>query len=204
MKLKIVRNKDYLHRKTTPVTSIEEGEEIAKQLLAFLDDIKVGIGLSAIQVGIPKSVSIVRARKDNPPVVLMNPIITEKSIERIVYLEGCLSFPGKTIPTLRHQKVVVNTMNHANPVSFGPDVIPITKESIPTDYGILECICVQHEIDHCNGIVIIDPSVRFVSAPQTTIKHGRNDKVVVEKSGETQYIKYKKALELVSDGWKII
>ena len=204
MKYKIVRNKDYLHRKTTPVSTIEEGEAIAKQLLEALDELKVGIGLSAIQIGIPKAVSIVRAKKDKLPVILMNPVITDFGKEKIVYLEGCLSLPGKQIPTLRYQKVVVTTMNHANPIPFGPDVDPITKDSVPTDYGLLEAICVQHEIDHTNGILITDPGVRFQQINQKVIKHGRNDKVVVEKAGETQYIKYKKALELLSDGWKII
>jgi peptide deformylase len=204
MKYKIIRNKDYLHRKTTPVTTLEEGEAIAKQLIEALEEIKIGIGLSAIQIGIPKSVSIVRARKESPPVILINPSITEFSKERIIYLEGCLSLPGKQIPTTRYQKVIVSTMNHANPIPFGPDVDPITEESVKTDYGLLESICVQHEIDHTNGVLITDDGVRFVQQPQKVIKHGRNDKVVVEKAGETQYIKYKKALELVSDGWKII
>jgi peptide deformylase len=204
MKIKVVRNRDYLHRKTTPVTSIEEGEAIAKQLLEFLDEIKIGIGLSAIQIGIPKSVSVVKAKKDSSPIILMNPVITEKSVERIVYLEGCLSVPGKNIPTLRHQKVTVATLNHANPMVYQPDAIPVTKDSVLGDFGLLECICVQHEIDHCNGIIITDAAVRFIPTPKTVIKHGRNDKVMIEKDGATQYLKYKKALELVSDGWKVI
>lgn len=204
MKYKIIKNKDYLHRSTTPVSTIEEGEVIAKQLIEALDEIKVGIGLSAIQIGIPKSVSVVRARKDSPPIILINPVITEKSPEKVVYVEGCLSIPGKNISTLRHQTVTVVTMNHANPMTYGPDIKPITQESISSDYGVLEAICVQHEIDHTNGIIISDTAVRFIPEPLRVIKHGRNDKVVVEKAGETQYIKYKKALELVADGWKII
>ena len=204
MKYKIVRNKDYLHRKTEPVATLEEGEQIAKQLLEALDEIKVGIGMSAIQIGIPKSVSVVRVKKDKPPIILINPVITDFSKEKIVYTEGCLSLPGKVINTLRNLKVTVTTMNHANPIPFGPDVEPITQESVPTDYGLLESICVQHEIDHTNGVIITDSGVRFVQEAKKTIKHGRNDKVMVEKNGETQYIKYKKALELVSDGWKIL
>ena len=204
MKYKIVRNKDYLHRKTEPVTTLEEGEKIAKQLLEALNEIKVGIGMSAIQIGIPKSVSVVRVRKDRPPIVLINPVVTDFSKEKIIYTEGCLSLPGKVIPTLRSIKVTVTTMNHANPIPFGPDVEPITQESIQSDYGLLESICAQHEIDHTNGVIITDEGVRFVQEPKKTLKHGRNDKVMVEKNGETQYIKYKKALELLSDGWKII
>jgi peptide deformylase len=204
MKFKIIRDKDYLHKKTLPVASIEEGQKIADELIAVLDELKLGIGLSAIQVGIPKSVSIVRARKDSPPVILMNPVIKEYGTDKIIYIEGCLSIPGKAIPTVRSHKVTVETLNHVNPLTYAPDVDPPTKESIPTDYGLLEAICVQHEIDHCNGILITDPGIRFIQSVVKNVKHGRNDKVVVEKNGETQYIKYKKALDLVSDGWKII
>jgi hypothetical protein len=49
-----------------------------------------------------------------------------------------------------------------------------------------------------------DDGVRFVAPTKSAVKHGRNDKVVVEKDGQTQYIKYKKALELIGEGWKII
>lgn len=204
MSHKIVKNKDYLRRPTTPVQSVEEGEEIAKQLIKALDELHVGIGLSANQIGIPKSVSVVKVRKDRPPIVLMNPVITEASTEKIVYREGCLSLPGKVVSTLRNLKVTVSTLNHANPLPFGPDTEPLTQESVDQDFGILEAVCVQHEIDHLNGKLMIDDA-RFEPVPaMKTVKHGRNDKVVVEKNGETQYIKYKKALELVDQGWKII
>ncbi len=204
MKFKIIRNKDYLHKKTTPVSTIEEGEQIAKDLLLALDEIKVGIGLSAIQIGIPKSVSVVRVKKDSPPLILMNPVITERSNEKIVFSEGCLSLPGKIVTTLRNVSVSVSTLNHANVLIFGPDVNPITEESVGSDYGLLESVCVQHEIDHTNGVLITDSSVKYSIPTQKVVKYGRNDKVVVEKNGETQYIKYKKALELINDGWKII
>lgn len=204
MKYKIVRDKDYLHKKTEPVSSVDEGNEIAKTLLKFLDENKFGIGLSAIQIGIPKSVSVVRVKKDSPPIILMNPSIIEHSKEKIVFAEGCLSLPGKVITTLRSQKIKISALNFANDLPFGPDVDPVTQESVSTDYGLLECICIQHEIDHNNGILIVDDGVRFITPQKKTIKYGRNDKVMIEKNGETQYIKYKKALELTSDGWKIL
>ena len=204
MSYKIVKNKDYLHKKTTPVASIEEGNEIANKLIETLNGLPYGLGLSANQIGIPKSVSVIRARKDRPPVILMNPIVTESGSEKLVYLEGCLSLPGKQTTTLRTTKVTVSTLNHANPMPFGPDVEPMTQESTRDDYGILESVVVQHEIDHLNGILMTDDGVRFVMPTKTAVKHGRNDKVVVEKDGQTQYIKYKKALELIGEGWKII
>ena len=205
MSYKIVKDKDFLHKPTTPVSSIEEGQEIANKLIETLDSLpRGGVGLSANQIGISKSVSVIRARKDQPPVVLMNPVITEVSNENIIYLEGCLSLPGKSCNTMRKLKVTVNTLNHANPIPFGPDTNPPTEKSVYDDVGILETICVQHEIDHLNGRLMIDPGVKFIKPVEKKVKHGRNDKVVVEKNGETQYIKYKKALELVEQGWKIL
>lgn len=204
MSYKIVKNKDYLHKKTTPVETVEEGEAIAKELIQALDELKFGLGLSANQIGIPKSVSVVRVRPDSPPIILINPEVIERSKENIIFTEGCLSLPGKTAKTLRSLKVTVRTLNHANPIPFGPDVDPVTDDSIGDDYGMLEAICIQHEIDHLNGILMTDAGVRFVAPKKTNIKYGRNDKVVVEKDGETQYIKYKKALQLVEQGWKII
>ena len=204
MSYKIVKNKDYLHRKTEPVESIEEGQEIANKLIEALSEIKIGLGLSANQIGIPKSVSVVKVRKESPPLVLINPIISDTSKEKIIYLEGCLSLPGKRTPTIRNVKVVVTTLNHANPLPFGPDVEPMTTGSMSNDYGLLESVCVQHEIDHLNGVLMVDDGVRFIPPKTEKIKYGRNDKVVVEKDGETQYLKYKKALTLVEQGWKII
>lgn len=205
MSYKIIKNKDFLHKKTEPVSSIEEGQEIANKLIEALEETKVGVGLSANQIGIPKSVSVIRAKKDSPPIILMNPVITDTSKEKIVFVEGCLSLPGKVLSTVRNMTITVSTLNHANPLPFGPDVTPITDKTASTDKGLLECICVQHEIDHLNGKLITDKGVRFEQAiAKNNVKHGRNDKVVVEKNGETQYIKYKKALELVEQGWKII
>jgi peptide deformylase len=204
MKYKIIKDKNYLKKKTTPVSSIEEGEEIAKKLIEALDEVKYAIGLSANQIGISKSVSVVRAKKDSPPIILINPTVVDRSKEKIEYMEGCLSLPGKRTNTVRNLKVVVSTLNHANPLPFGPEIEPVTQQSVSEDYGILECICVQHEIDHLEGILMTDDSVRAVVETKKTVKYGRNDKVVVEKNGETQYIKYKKALDLVKEGWKII
>lgn len=205
MSYKIIKDKNFLRKPTSPVSSVEEGQEIANKLIETLNSLpNGGIGLSANQIGIPKSVSVIRARKDQPPIVLMNPVITEKSLDRIIYLEGCLSLPGRSGNTVRSMRVTVTTLNHANPMPFGPDVEPVTEKTVYEDYGVLESVCVQHEVDHLNGKLIIDDGIKFVKSVEKKVKHGRNDKVMVEKNGETQYIKYKKALELVNQGWKIL
>lgn len=203
MSYKIVKNKDFLRKKTEPVTSVEEGQEIANKLIQALDELKFGLGLSANQIGIQKSVSVIRVKKDMPPIILMNPVISEESNEKIVYVEGCVSLPGKQTKTVRSLKIQVSTLNHANVLPFGPTADPLTQDSIAKDYGVLESVCVQHEIDHLRGVLMIDDGVRFVETPLRAVKHGRNDKVMVEKDGEMQYIKYKKALHLLNEGWKI-
>lgn len=205
MSYKIIKDKEFLRKPTLPVASIEEGQEIANKLIEVLESLpQGGVGLSANQIGISKSVSVIRARKDQSPIILMNPIITDRSNEKIVYLEGCLSLPGKSGNTLRNMKVTVSTLNHANPIPFGPDKEPITEKTAYEDYGILESVCVQHEIDHLNGKLITDDGIKFIKPVEKKVKYGRNDKVVIEKNGETQYLKYKKALELVEQGWKIL
>jgi peptide deformylase len=206
MKLpKIVTNKDQLHRPTKPVSTLEEGIEIANQLITVLGSMKFGIGLSANQIGIPKSVSIVRLENEEP-LILINPTVIEYSPEKVIYKEGCLSIPGKAVTTMRSSKIIVGTLNHANPLPFGADVNPVTNSSINTDKGLLKAICVQHEIDHLNGRLMIDDGIRVIIPPtKAGVKHGRNDKVMIQKDEETKYIKYKQALSLVqNEGWKLL
>lgn len=205
MATKIIRDKNYLHKKTEPVLTLQEGEEIAKQLLSVLVDFPNGVGLSANQIGIAKSVSVV-CIPDQEPLTLINPEITEYSPETIIYREGCLSVPGKVVWTKRNLTIKISTLNHANILEFGPDVMPPTKESVASDYGLLKSVCIQHEVDHLNGRLITDDDVRIIPpAAKANVKYGRNDKVVIEKDGATQFIKYKNALELIAnDGWKLI
>lgn len=206
MKFKIVTNKDYLHRPTTPVETVEEGMEIAQKLIEVLSDTKHGIGLSANQIGIDKSVSVVKLKDDAEPLILINPKIVEYSDEKVIYNEGCLSIPGKVISTLRAVSVTVSTLNHANPLPFSADTVPVTRESIATDVGLLRAICVQHEVDHLNGRLILDQGTRVILPPKkAAIKFGRNDKVMIGKDVETKYLKYKHALELIeNEGWKLL
>lgn len=202
---KIVHDKNFLHKKTTPVDTIQEGEQIADKLLSVLKNFPYGVGLSANQIGIPKSVSVVRIPSQEP-LVLINPIIVDASPETVVYREGCLSIPGKVMWTKRHIGVKISTLNHANVLEFIPDVIPMTAESVEKDYGLLKSVCVQHEIDHLNGRLISDEGIRVIPpAAVAGIKYGRNDKVVIEKDGQTQFIKYKNAIPLIENsGWKLI
>jgi peptide deformylase len=200
--MKIVKNKRKLSVPTDTCSSVDEGQKIADKLKVVLETVG-GLGIAANQVGIQKRVCIVNVRKDDEPRVLINPVITESSEERVGYIEGCLSIPNKRSRTLRHKSIKVICDNWANELEFGPDE-ELTEDTYWQDVGLAECICVQHEIGHLNGELMTDENIRWAEPSQKVIKYGRNEKVMLEKDGQTQFIKYKKATPLIDSGWQII
>ena len=200
--MKIVTNKSRLRTPTVKCDSVEEGQEIAKKLVNGLSNFG-GIGLAANQIGINKSVCVVDARDDAEAKVLINPRVVEASEDKIVYVEGCLSLPGKTAKTLRHKTIKVACDNWENEIEFGPDG-ELTKENFWKDKGLLECVCIQHEIGHLDGDLITDSHIRYKEEPIRVEKFGRNEKVMLSKDGETKFVKYKKAEPFLEDGWVII
>ena len=65
-----------------------------------------------------------------------------------------------------------------------------------------ECVCVQHEIDHLDGITMFDR--KFIKPAAVSNKIGRNEKVTIEKGSETKTLKYKKAESLLENGWNLL
>ena len=173
------------------VVSLEDGEKIGVKLLQKLRESKNGIGLAANQIGINKRVCIVNVKE---PLVLINPKIVEKSEETFVFPEGCLSFPKKHIRTSRYVSVTVAADNHDDKLSFSADSKDIDDA--------MECVCVQHEIDHLDGITMFDR--KFVQPAAVSNKIGRNQKVLIAKGTESKSIKYKKAQSLLEDGWTLV
>ena len=172
------------------VVSIPEGEEIAVRILDELRKSKTpGVGLAANQIGINKRVCVVNVKE---PIVLINPKIVEKSEETFVFPEGCLSFPKKYIRTLRHRSITVEADNHDSKLSFSADSKDMDRA--------FECACVQHEIDHLDGITMFDR--KFVKPAAVSNKIGRN--VTIEKGSESKTLKYKKAEALLEDGWILV
>ena len=108
-----------------------------------------GIGLAAVQVGILKRLVVIDAdwRTDDTasrkPMKLINPEIVTTSDDSSVYNEGCLSFPEQYSEVERPQKVKVRYLDEQ-----GDDQV------IEAD-GLL-ATCIQHEIDHTNGITFVD------------------------------------------------
>ena len=190
----IIKDKMKLKEKCSPV-SIEEGEEIGVRLLHELRESKNGIGLAANQIGINKRVCVVNVKE---PLVLINPKIVEKSKEKFVFPEGCLSFPNDKVKTIRHESIIVEADNHEGQLSFSANSKDINDA--------FECVCVQHEIDHLDGITMFDrefkaePLVRGKNAP---VKIGRNEKVTITKGTESKILKYKKAEPMLEDGWTL-
>ena len=188
----IIKDKMKLEQKCSPV-SIKEGEEIGVRLLHELRQSENGIGLAANQIGINKRVCVINVKE---PLVLINPKIVEKSKEQFVFPEGCLSFPDSKLKTQRHQDIVVEADNHDGKLSFSANSKDINDA--------FECVCVQHEIDHLDGITMFDrefkqePMVRGENAP---LKIGRNEKVTLTKGSKSKTLKYKKAESLMEDGW---
>ena len=188
----IIKDKNKLQEKCSPV-SVKEGEEIGVRLLHELRESNNGIGLAANQIGINKRVCVINVKE---PIVLINPRIVEHSKEQFIFPEGCLSFPDSKIKTTRHQDIVVEADNHDSRLSFSADSKDINDA--------FECVCVQHEIDHLDGITMFDrefrqePIVRGVNTPK---KIGRNEKVTITKGTESKVLKYKKVQPMLKDGW---
>ena len=190
----IIKDKTKLQEKCSTV-SIKEGEEIGVRLLHELRESNNGIGLAANQIGINKRVCVINVKE---PLVLINPKIVEKSKEQFIFPEGCLSFPNDKIKTTRYQDIVVEADNHKGRLSFSANSKDINDA--------FECVCVQHEIDHLNGITMFDrefkqePIVKGKNAP---LKIGRNEKVTITKGSESKVIKYKKVQPMLEDGWTL-
>ena len=189
----IIKDKTKLQKKCSPV-SIEEGEIIgAKLLMELRTSEQSGIGLAANQIGIQKRVCVVNVKE---PLVLINPEIVERSEKEFIFPEGCLSFPDKKVRTKRNVSIKVKADNYKSILSFSAD----SKEMDDA----FECVCVQHEIDHLDGITMFDREFKLEPIKREGKKIGRNDKVLIACGVEYKMIKYKKALPLLEKGWTLV
>jgi peptide deformylase len=187
--------------------SVDEGLHIAKDLLLILAERKDGIGLAANQVGIDANVAVVNVRE---PLILINPVIKEQWDE-IDYYEGCLSFPKKGVHTKRYRNIIVHTEQEESDWYFsgtetsgeGKGTWEEEGRKQDQELRILESVCVQHEIDHLNGISCIDKAVD-TTIRRTEKKWGRNEIVGITDGKDYKEIKYKKAKPLIDSGeWEI-
>jgi len=126
--------------------------EIDRALKRFMDDMfetmkeANGIGLAAIQVGVPKRVAVIDLDPGGPksqPVYLVNPKIVAASQETTPHNEGCLSVPDFWEDVDRHARVTVEYTDEKG-----------RQQRLEAD-GLM-AIALQHEIDHINGLLFID------------------------------------------------
>jgi peptide deformylase len=130
----------------------EAVKAIDKPLRALVDDMfdtmyaAPGIGLAAIQIGIPRRVvTMDLAKKDEPkqPLVFINPEVVWTSDDKAIYEEGCLSIPEYYEEVERPKSVKVKFLD-----------LDLKPQEIEAE-GLL-ATCLQHEIDHTNGVLFID------------------------------------------------
>ena len=134
---------------TTPADPVTKFDAELKKLVDDMFETMYaapGIGLAAIQIGVPKRVvTMDLAKKDEPkqPQVFINPEVVWASDEKAIYEEGCLSIPEYYEEVERPKAVKVKYLD--------ADLRP---QEIEAD-GLL-ATCLQHEIDHTNGVLFID------------------------------------------------
>jgi len=171
-------NNPYINKKLKEVT-VDEGFKIAEELFRILNKRKDGIGLAANQVGIDASVAVVNVRE---PIILINPKIIQQWGD-VPYYEGCLSFPKKSVQTKRFKNVIMTTEQEDGKLYFSGESNPIDgkgswekqeQNENDAEIRLLETICVQHEIDHLNGIVCMDRRIDL-TVRREEVKIGRND-----------------------------
>jgi peptide deformylase len=129
-----------------PISGISDGiRTLVDDMLATMYDAP-GIGLAAIQVGVPVrlvTIDISRDEEARAPQVFLNPEIVWSSEERSTYEEGCLSIPDYYEEVERPAKVKVRYQD-------------LSGEAREVDAEGLLATCLQHEIDHLNGVLFID------------------------------------------------
>ena len=174
-----LKDSNPLIKKKLREVSVEEGLSIATELFQILNKRGDGIGLAANQVGIDAQVAVVNVIE---PLVLINPKILEVFNE-IPFYEGCLSFPGKGVQTKRFRDILISTEQSESDWYFSgaPNISDDSKGSWEKDktkqnaeLRTLEAVCVQHEIDHLNGMRILDRQ-KETTYIRPDKKIGRND-----------------------------
>jgi len=127
-------------------------ERVDDEMRALMDDMletmyaAPGIGLAAIQIGVPKRVIVMDLARDGEPKqprFFANPEILWRSEETAPYEEGCLSVPDIYEQVERPARVKLRYLNYQG-------------EQIEEDAEGMFAVCIQHEMDHLDGVLFID------------------------------------------------
>ena len=137
---------EILRQVSLPVDKVSKDEQtLMDDMLETMYGAK-GIGLAAIQIGVPKRIIVLDiSRNDNEksPMYFVNPIIINKGKEQSTYEEGCLSVPNQFAEINRPNKCEVEYLDYNG------------EKKLLKAEGLL-AICIQHELDHLEGILFID------------------------------------------------
>ena len=127
-------------------------DKVGDEERALMDDMldtmydAPGIGLAAIQIGVPKRIIVMdisRDENEKKPMYFVNPLIKNKNKEKIKYEEGCLSVPDQFAEIERPNACEIEYLDYNG------------KKQILKADGLL-ATCIQHEMDHLEGILFID------------------------------------------------
>ena len=135
-----------LRQVSLPVEKVgNEERQLMDDMLETMYDAK-GIGLAAIQIGVPKRIIVMdigNRDKEKEPMYFVNPKIKNKNSEHSTYEEGCLSVPNQFAEIDRPKECQIKYLDYyGNPKEQKVD-------------GLL-ATCIQHEMDHLEGILFID------------------------------------------------
>jgi peptide deformylase len=135
-----------LRQVSKPIETMDnEVKKLADDMLETMYDAP-GIGLAAIQIGVARRMLVLDVSKDGEdkqPLVFINPEVVSASDARSVYEEGCLSIPDYYAEVERPAAITVKHLDRDG------------KQQIVEADGLL-ATCLQHEIDHLNGVLFID------------------------------------------------
>ena len=129
----------------------QDVEKVDNKIRSLMDDMletmyaAPGIGLAAIQIGVPKRVIVIDLSKDEEktPLYFINPKVIVKSKNKSTYEEGCLSVPGQFAEVDRPNECHLSYLDYNG-----------QKKELRAE-GLL-ATCIQHEMDHLEGILFID------------------------------------------------
>ena len=144
---KILTEPDPILKKiSSPVEVVgAEEQKLMDDMLETMYEAK-GIGLAAIQIGVPKRIIVMDLSKEgekNNPMYFVNPVIKNKNQDLSKYEEGCLSVPNQFIEVNRPSMCEVEYLDYNG-----------EKKNLKCDN--LLATCIQHEMDHLEGILFID------------------------------------------------
>ena len=135
-----------LRQVSKPVEKVTKNEQILMDNMLDTMYAANGIGLAAIQIGVPKRIIVMDLSKDpkkKEPRYFVNPVIKNKNLEKATYEEGCLSVPNQFAEIDRPKQCDVEYLDYNG-----------KKKLLKAD-GLL-ATCIQHEMDHLEGILFID------------------------------------------------